>query len=89
MGIEFTEIRDEDKLALEALLHRLDGDASMPLEITSVEGRAATPDLLMIMDPAAALNALAKFFQHNWSLTRTQFAELIGRSQEPDRGERF
>jgi hypothetical protein len=42
---------------------------------------AASPTLshpLLIVDPAAALNAVASFFEHSQSLTREQFAELMG-----------
>jgi hypothetical protein len=88
MGIEFTEITDEDRIRLEELLLRLAGDVSPPPEIKSRQPTSVVPDLLMIMDAGAALNAVATFFQDNQALTREQFTELIGKSQNRDRGER-
>jgi hypothetical protein len=86
MGIEFTEIADDEKPHLEELLLRLASDTSAQGKIKSVQ-TPAVPDLVMIMDAGAALNAVAKFFQSNHALTRAQFTELIGKSQDRDREE--
>lgn len=78
MGIEFTEIAEREKLALEEMLRRLEGTTG-PVEPAAFPV-PAPPSLLMIVDPGAALNAVAKFFQNNQALTREQFAELMGKS---------
>jgi hypothetical protein len=36
----------------------------------------------MIMDAGAALNALARFFQNNQTLTRSEFSLLVSKSQK-------
>jgi hypothetical protein len=87
MGIEFTEIADDDRKQLEELLLRLGGGASPPSAgLKSAPAIRPAPDLLMIMDPGAALNALARFFETNRALSREEFTELIGKSQNRDRG---
>jgi hypothetical protein len=72
MGIEFTGVTDRERLGLEEILRRLEGDFAQP------ELPAAVSPTLLIVDAAAALNAVASFFQHSQSLTREQFAELMG-----------
>lgn len=77
MGIEFTEIGERERLGLKEILLRLDGNPGPPDKIPlSVSPAAALP--LLIVDPAAALNAVASFFQHNQALTREQFSDLMG-----------
>jgi hypothetical protein len=79
MGIEFTDIPEEEKPLLNELLRRLSGDATPPPEPeSSVTG--PVPDRLMIMDAGAALKAVARFFQNNRVLTHEQFRELIDKS---------
>ena len=80
MGIEFTGILEPEKLALEEMMRRLDGTPG-PVEPATLTV-PAPPSLLMIVDPGAALNAVAKFFQNNQALTREQFAELMGKSRD-------
>jgi hypothetical protein len=85
MGIEFAEIRDEDKAALQAVLVRLNNDkdkddTSAP-GVPETEVSSQAPGVLMIMDSGAALNALAKFFQDHQSLSRSQFTDVISKSQ--------
>jgi hypothetical protein len=82
MGIEFTEVLDKDVGCLEEILRQLAGGSSPDREPESLP----VMGLLMITDVNAALNALAKFFQTNRSLTREEFAELIGKSQNHDGG---
>jgi hypothetical protein len=82
MGIAFTEILDEDRMHLEEILRQLAGAAPPAAEPKSSGG----PDLLMITDAGAALNAVAKFFQSNRSLTREEFTQLIGKSQNRNGG---
>ena len=48
----------------------------------AAEPVAAVPDLLMIMNAGAALNALARFFQNNQTLTRAEFSLLVSESQK-------
>jgi hypothetical protein len=82
MGIEFTEIPDEDGAQLDEILRQLAGGFSPDPEPKSSPGA----DLLMITDVSAALNAVAKFFQTNRALTRDEFTELIGKSQNRNGG---
>jgi hypothetical protein len=84
MGIEFTEIAERERLGLEEIVVRLEG-ASVP-ERLPAPAKPAAPSLLMIVDPAAVLNAVTQFFQHNQSLTREQFAELMGKSHDGHQG---
>lgn len=82
MGIEFTEIADEDGVQLEEILRQLAGGSSPD----PAPKPSAGADLLMITDVGAALSALAKFFQTNQALTREEFTELIGKSQNRNGG---
>lgn len=84
MGIEFTEVAERERLGLEEIVLRLEG-ASAPERLPAPASPAA-PSLLMIVDPAAALNAVVRFFQQNQSLTREQFAELMGKSHDGHQG---
>ena len=83
MGIGFTDISHEDQAKLDGLLLQLSSGAPIPASETQ-----PTPGnrhaLLMVMDPGAALNALAKFFETNQALSREEFSDLIGRSQQRD-----
>jgi hypothetical protein len=87
MGIAFTEITEPDQARLDELLLWLAGGGS-PSELLpkSTLRASAAPDLLMITDPAAALNAIAKFFQTSRALSREEFTELLSTSQENTRG---
>jgi PilZ domain len=86
MGIAFTEIADADQARLEDIVLRLSGGNShSELKPISSPAASAVPDLLMITDPAAALSAVAKFFQGNRALSREEFTELLTQSQERDR----
>jgi len=82
MGIAFTEITKEAQAQLEELILSCAGGTS-PLSsaTTSAQPVAAAPDLLMITDAGAALNALARFFQNNQALTREEFSLLVSKSQ--------
>jgi PilZ domain len=82
MGIAFTEIPDADMVHLEEILLQLAGGSPPHPEPESSAGTG----LLMITDISAALNAVAKFFQTNRTLTREEFAELIGKSQNHNGG---
>ena len=81
MGIEFVKIAEPERLALEEILRRLEGNPGLVVEPVVLAGPASAP--LMIVDPGAALHAVAKFFQSNQALTREQFAELMERSHSP------
>jgi hypothetical protein len=89
MGIAFAEIAEAEQARLEDLLLWLSGGSSTGELIAKSSSTVnAAPDLLMITDPAAALNAMAKFFQTNRALSREEFTQLLGQSQERDREER-
>lgn len=77
MGIEFTGVAERERLALEEILRRLEGNFVQP-DKRPMPTFPTVPPPLLIVDPAAALNAVASFFQHSQSLTREQFAELMG-----------
>jgi hypothetical protein len=86
MGIAFTEIAEADQSRLQDIVQRLsDGNSRSELKPRSSPAVFAAPDLLMITDPAAALSAVAKFFQSNRALSREEFTELLGESQKRDR----
>jgi hypothetical protein len=83
MGISFTEISKEAQVQLEELILSCSGGTSpLPSATNAAEPVAAVPDLLMIMDAGAALNALARFFQNNQTLTRADFSLLVSESQK-------
>src|SRR5882724_236268 len=83
MGISFTEISKEAQVQLEELILSCSGGTSpFPSATNAAEPVAAVPDLLMIMDAGAALNALARFFQNNQTLTRAEFSLLVSKSQK-------
>jgi hypothetical protein len=77
MGIAFTEIPDRDRPQLEEIIRQLAIEPSAMPEPTPSEG----PNLLMIIDASAALNAVANFFQSHRTLTREEFKGLVGSSQ--------
>ncbi len=86
MGIAFTEMTEAEQAQLDHLLLRLAGGSS-PSELVpkSSPSLSGAPDLLMITDPAVALNAVAKFFQTHRALSSEEFTELLSQSQEQDR----
>jgi hypothetical protein len=89
MGITFTDITEPDQARLDELLLWLaSGNSPHEPVPRATSGISAAPDLLMITDPAAALNAIAKFFQTNRALSREDFTELLGESQNHGRGTR-
>jgi hypothetical protein len=85
MGIEFTGVAERERLALEEILRRLEGNFVQADKLPAPTSPAVSPPLL-IVDPAAALNAVASFFQHSQSLSREQFAELMGSLMARSRG---
>jgi hypothetical protein len=81
MGIAFTEIPDTDLPQLEEIIRQLASGMSDTHEPTS----SGSPDLLMIIDPSTALQAIGDFFQNHRMLTREEFKELVGTSQNRNR----
>ena len=81
MGIGFTDISPEDQAKLDDLLLQLSSGAPVPA-FEPLPASGNRQELLMVMDPGAALNAVAKFFETSVSLSREEFSELIGRSQQ-------
>ena len=92
MGIAFTEISKEAQEQLEKLILSCAGEASPAVSGTNATQPVlaapvlAAPDLLMIMDAGAALNALAKFFQNSQTLTREEFSLLVSKNQDRNSG---
>jgi PilZ domain len=82
MGVAFAEIPDTDLLQLDEIIRQL---ASGPSE-TPEPQPSAGPDLLTIIDASAALNAVANFFQSHRMLTREEFKDLVGTSQNRNEG---
>jgi PilZ domain len=82
MGVAFTEIPDTDLLQLDEIIRQL---ASGPSDAPE-EKPSGGPDLLMIMDASAALHAVGNFFQTHRMLTREEFKELVGTSQNRNGG---
>lgn len=82
MGVAFTEIPDTDLLQLDEIIRQLASGPSDTLEPKPSGG----PDLLMIIDASAALHAMADFFQTHRMLTREEFKELVGTSQNRNGG---
>lgn len=82
MGIEFTDLSELERGALEGLLRRLAGETLPQSETTLIHSSMAASEPLMIMDTYAAINAVAKFFKTNQTLTKEHFTELIGKSQK-------
>jgi hypothetical protein len=81
MGIAFTEVPEQDRAQLDELLRALAGGYPVP----APEAKSAPHgpgNLLMVTDPAAALSAVAGFFQTRSTMSWDEFQELIGRSQE-------
>lgn len=79
MGIAFTEITPSAQEDLQRVVQSLaDGQRpAVPAAATS-----SGPVLLMVVDAAAALNAITRFFGEYRTLTREKFEELIRQSQE-------
>jgi hypothetical protein len=81
MGIAFTEIPDTDRPQLEEIIRQLASGASETPEPTP----SGSSNLLMIIDASAALHAIGNFFQDHRMLTREEFKELVGTSQNRNR----
>jgi hypothetical protein len=84
MGIAFREMDEQDAAQLGKLLSRLAHSGSVPTLRTETNSDVPTTDLLMIMDPGAALTAIARFLQLHHSLTIEQFTQVVGKSQKRD-----
>ncbi len=86
MGISFTELDDANSVQLEELLLRLSGTV-VPVGVRTVPAHnPGPPGLLMVTNPSAALNAIAKFFHSHRAMSREEFEELIVQSQSPGLG---
>jgi hypothetical protein len=87
MGIAFTEMSDENRLRLRALLSTVSkpfltmgpGIASSMASVTPLEA------LPPISDPVAALKALQEFFESRQMLMREDFVRVVRKSQNTDR----
>jgi hypothetical protein len=77
MGMAFTEIPDRDRPQREEIIRQLAIEPSVMPDPTPSEG----PNLLMMIDASAALNAMANFFQSHRMLNREEFKGPVGSSQ--------
>ena len=80
MGIAFTEIADQHRERLEALIGRLATGETAPSAAASVASSSAS-DFSIITNPSSALTALSRFFHDSPNMTREQFRAIISRSQ--------
>jgi PilZ domain len=80
MGIAFTEISDQNRMRLRDLI-----DSLAPPSLTkTAEGAEAVPGSLalpLVVNPAAALQAVADFFEKRGLLTKEEFVQILRRSQ--------
>jgi hypothetical protein len=83
MGIAFMETAPAELAELERIVRSLAGGEELqPASPVAAEPRSSAPVLLMVVDAAAALNAITGFFGESRSLTREKFEELVRQSQE-------
>jgi hypothetical protein len=80
MGIVFTEIAPEQQIQLQRLLQSFSEDAHTPAPGQEEPDAGSAQALPVIVDAAAALNSIAKFFQTRSVLTRHDFRELLRKS---------
>ena len=83
MGIEFTDIEPETRQALHEMTVSLMPHVNA-IGSSSKQSAAAPSEPLLIpiiTDPAAALSAIANFFQDHTGLSRQEFLRLIQKSQ--------
>jgi hypothetical protein len=87
MGIAFREISDENRVRLLDMLRSV-GPAAPPVTpIASDAQSVSTVTLLalpIIINPAAALQVLAEFFETHSNLTKQDFVRLLRKSQGLD-----
>jgi hypothetical protein len=83
MGIAFTEISDENRLRLRALLATLSKPflTMGPGIASSLPAVAPLEALPPITDPVAALKALTEFFENRQMLMREDFVRVLRKSQ--------
>jgi hypothetical protein len=85
MGIAFTEMSNENRLRLRALLATVSRSFLImgPGIASSLPSLAPLEALPSITDPAAALKALTEFFESRQMLMREDFLRVIRKSQDP------
>jgi hypothetical protein len=84
MGIAFTEMSDENRLRLRALLATVSRSflTMGPGIASSLPSLAPLGALPSITDPAGALKALTEFFESRQMLMREDFLRVIRKSQD-------
>lgn len=84
MGIAFTEISDENRLRLRALLATVSRSflTMGPGIASAIPSLAPLEALPPISDPGAALKALTEFFESRQMLMREDFLRVIRKSQD-------
>jgi hypothetical protein len=89
MGIAFTEMSDENRLRLRALLASLSKPflTMGPGIASSLPAGAALEALPPITDPVAALKSLTEFFENRQILMREDFVRVVRKSQSA--GDKF
>ena len=89
MGIAFTEISDENRLRLRALLATVSRSflTMGPGIASAIPAVAPLESLPPITDPVAALKALTEFFESRQMLMREDFVRVLRKSQSA--GDKF
>ncbi|MGP0017339.1 MAG: PilZ domain-containing protein [Candidatus Sulfotelmatobacter sp.] len=84
MGIAFTEMSDENRLRLRALLATVSRSflTMGPGIASSLPSLAPLDALPSITDPSAALKALTEFFESRQMLMREDFLRVVRKSQD-------
>jgi hypothetical protein len=80
MGIAFAEISDQNRARLRDLIDSL----APPSPTKTAEAAEAAPGglaLPLVVNPAAALQAVADFFEKHGLLTKEEFVQILRRSQ--------
>lgn len=78
MGIAFTEISERDRACLRDLIEGLALPRLIRESDASPHNNLALP---LVVNPAAALQALVEFFEKRGLLTKEEFVQLLRRSQ--------
>lgn len=86
MGIAFREISDENRVHLLEMLRTVSPSAPPPPAASDTQSVSTVTPLALpiIINPAAALQILAEFFEIHPNLTKDEFVRLLRKSQGLD-----